>query len=495
MNVKFLRGSVLPTEGIIDGAFYALEGNDNVTHLYLGKTVKGTATAIPITSPVVDLSDVLDPQVYALELPVGTIVFARESGLELSIVAYNDTAGEKYLVALSDNYLTNATVTGTGNAITGATISDGVLMLTKGETFATKAQLDTLEANQGGHVYTKVSESTDIDELSAGIAAKPGDVLIAKNANGIASAYVFDRTTSKWVACTGNVDAAAVILKDDITLAGNYTQVGNLTKTQSGTATFGTAGKSVEAALTEIFSKKLQPTKTEPAVSITFSQAKAYEVGTKVTPAYSATLSAGSYTYGPATGITANAWTVTDTASHTSTNATGSFAELTVGDTTNYKITAKATYDAGAVAHDNLGGASDPIVQIAAGDKQATSGAITGYRSFFYGVVDNTDPLTSAIIRDLTNGGAYNGSKTFTINATATAKRIVIAVPSSSSRAGLTSVILTSAMNTPVTDAYTKTAKAVKVEGVGGYTAVDYDVWVYQPAAIDAGEVHKVTLA
>ena len=50
-------------------------------------------------------------------------------------------------------------------------------------------------------------------------------------------------------------------------------------------------------------------------------------------------------------------------------------------------------------------------------------------------------------------------------------------------------------MNTPITDSYVKTAKAVKVEGVGGYTAVDYDVWVYQPAAIDAGEVHKVTLA
>ena len=483
MNVKFLRGSALPTEGIIDGAFYALEGNDNVTHLYLGKTVNGTVKAIPITSPVITKT----ADLTGADLPVGTLIL---DATELKIVN-----ADHELVPVSDQFIKEIEVTGTGNAITGATVSNGKLTLTKGETFATKTQLDTLEANQGGHVYTKTSESTDIDELSAGIAAKPGDVLVVKNANGVASAYVFDRTTSKWVACTGNVDAAAVILKDNITLAGNYTQVGNLTKTQSGTATFGTAGKSVEAALIEIFSKKLQPTKTEPAVSITFSQAKAYEVGTKVTPTYSAKLSAGSYTYGPATGVTASAWEVTDTDAHTSTNATGSFAELTVGDATNYKITAKATYGAGAVAHDNLGGASDPVVQIAAGDKQATSGAITGYRSFFYGVVDNTDPLTSAIIRGLTNGGAYNASKTFTINATSTAKRIVIAVPSSSSRAGLTSVILTSAMNTPVTDAYTKTARAVKVEGVGGYTAVDYDVWVYQPAAIDAGEVHKVTLA
>ena len=50
-------------------------------------------------------------------------------------------------------------------------------------------------------------------------------------------------------------------------------------------------------------------------------------------------------------------------------------------------------------------------------------------------------------------------------------------------------------MNTPVTDSYVKTVSAVQVEGVGGATAVDYDVWVYEPAAIDAGEVHKITLA
>lgn len=50
-------------------------------------------------------------------------------------------------------------------------------------------------------------------------------------------------------------------------------------------------------------------------------------------------------------------------------------------------------------------------------------------------------------------------------------------------------------MNTPVTDSYVKTANAVEVEGVNGATAVSYNVYVYEPAAIDAGEVHKITLA
>ena len=49
-------------------------------------------------------------------------------------------------------------------------------------------------------------------------------------------------------------------------------------------------------------------------------------------------------------------------------------------------------------------------------------------------------------------------------------------------------------MNTPVTDSYVKTTAAVKVEGANGATAIDYDVYVYEPASIDAGEVHKITL-
>ena len=232
-------------------------------------------------------------------------------------------------------------------------------------------------------------------------------------------------------------------------------------------------------------------------MALTFSQANAYEVGSKVIPSYSATFNAGSYTYGPATGVTVTTWEVTDTDGNTSASASGTFPEITVADGTNYKITAKATHTEGAVPVTNK---KTPYEagKITAGSKSTTSSAVTGYRSFFYGVLDTATanaPLTSAIIRGMTNGGAYNDSKTFTLNGSATAKRIVIAIPASSTRAGLKEVILTSAMNTPVTDSYVKTANAVEVEGVNGATAVSYNVYVYEPAAIDAGEVHKITLA
>lgn len=86
---------------------------------------------------------------------------------------------------------------------------------------------------------------------------------------------------------TGNVDADKVILRENITLAGGYTQVGNLTKSQNGTATFSTKGKSVMDALTEIFSKRLQPSITaQPSIgTFALTGAGAVEAGTKVAAA------------------------------------------------------------------------------------------------------------------------------------------------------------------------------------------------------------------
>lgn len=291
---------------------------------------------------------------------------------------------------------------------------------------------------------------------------------------------------------TGEVSAKEVMFDSDLVLTQNF---GRYTTT-NGKVTVPAEGKSWYDVLMDAYSQDKNPTVTQPSVSLTANAIKAYEVGTKVTPTYSASLNAGTYEYGPATGITPMSWSVTDGA-ETKTTASGSFAELTVADDTSYSITATAAYGAGAIPKTALG--SDYAVgQISAGSKSATKGTLTGYRCFFYGVLDSSTadaPLTSAIIRNMTNGGAYNSSKTFTLNGSETAKRIVIAIPSASTRGGLKEVILTSAMNTPVTDLYPKTTAAVKVEGANGFTAVDYDIYVYEPPRIDAGETHKITLA
>lgn len=139
--------------------------------------------------------------------------------------------------------------------------------------YATIDQLNAVSGGIGGTAYagTKEDLSASDDSVIAAyfkahtdVAVKKGDVFVVTTAVGNStyekSAYFYNGKA--WVAMTGNVDADKVILRENITLAGGYTQVGNLTKSQNGTATFATKGKSVMNALTEIFSKRLQPSIT-----------------------------------------------------------------------------------------------------------------------------------------------------------------------------------------------------------------------------------------
>ena len=331
--------------------------------------------------------------------------------------------------------------------------------------------------------YTRTDASqSDADAISAalgGNTAVQGDiVVITTTVDGNTyeqSAFMYDGT--QWAAMTGKVDADKVILQNDITMAGNYTQVGNLTKEQTKTATFATKGKSVAEALTEIFSKRLQPTITSnPAVALTFGQAKAYEVGTTVSPTYSASLSAGSYTYGPATGITATSWEISDTADHTATTASGSFDDVVVTDSTNYRITAKANYNEGAVAFDNLGNTSNPVVKIPAGSTTKTSDAVTGYRNTFYGAVNDKAEITSTIIRGLPgkSNAAWANGKSFTISVPVGAVRVIFAYPAT--LRDVSSVKDVNGLNAEIKSAFTQSE--VNVAGANSYAGINYKVYV-----------------
>lgn len=390
--------------------------------------------------------------------------------------------------------------------------------------YATKQQLEAVSGGLGGTVYaaTKADLSTSDDSVISGYFAqntdvkpKKGDVfVVTTTVDGSTyeqSAYFHDG--SAWVAMTGSVDADKVILRENITLAGGYTQVGNLTKSQNGTATFSTKGKSVMDALTEIFSKRLQPSITaQPSIgTFTLTGAGAVEAGTKVAAAaYSgATLNAGSYQYGPATGVTATNWKVeriTDKATTEVANAeTASLAAgsdnnggagFVIGDaggdavaSLKYRVT--ATHSAGVTAKDNLGAASSPAVAIAAGTKTKDTAAYTPFRNTFYGASASKPALDSAAIRALGKTGKAYAAGTLTINVPAGTQRVAIACIATAK--GVTKVINETAMNADVTSTFVKSA--VPVEGANGYAAKDYNVWVFEPAvAYGNAAVLKVTL-
>lgn len=378
--------------------------------------------------------------------------------------------------------------------------------------YATKEQLKAVSGGLGGTVYTATKEdltASDESVITGYFAqhpdAKPkkGDVFVVvttvEGSTYEQAAYFYDG--SKWAAMTGSVDADKVILRENITLAGGYTQVGNLTKSQNGTATFSTKGKSVMDALTEIFSKRLQPSViAQPSIgTFTLTGAGAVEAGTKVAAAaYSgASLNAGSYQYGPATGVAASSWKVEritdqgteqvasqDAASLSGSSDDNGSAGFVIGDagganavsSLKYRVT--ATHGKGVTAKDNLGADSAPVVAIEAGTKTRETAAYTPYRNYFYGATAEKPALDTAYIRGLTKSNKAYAAGTITLSVPAGAQRVCIACLAT--KKGVTKVINESAMNADVTSTFVKST--VAVEGAAGYTAQDYNVWVFEPA-------------
>lgn len=345
---------------------------------------------------------------------------------------------------------------------------------------------------------TKNADETDnaaITRIVGDTIVHAGDTLVLKTliATDKYSYMGFVYDGSKWAAMDGNVSADNVILDSDITLAGSYTAVGNVTKANNtATGTLAATGKSVSEIFQSIFTKELNPTKTEPAVSITLTGAGAKEVGTSFTPNYSASLSAGSYTYGPATGITASSWEVTDTNGGSSTEHSGSFGAFTVGDSTNYNVTAVATYGDGAIPVTNIGN-EYAAAQIKAGSKSKTSASVTGFRSYFYGTA-TAEPGTvdSAFIRGLTNANKAIANTTFDMSIPEGAKCVYIAFLKSANKS-LTKVADQNAFGTDIVGSFVESS--VMVEGLNGYTAAEYEVHTYVSGIALPANTYKVTIS
>ena len=313
---------------------------------------------------------------------------------------------------------------------------------------------------KAANVFQVELTEDDLDDISAieaqvtaeNATKQDGDVAIVKatitEGKYSYTSYVYDsaldvegeNSSHGWSAMDGNYSASNVFLKDKIVLAGDYgldsrkdkiTSIGNL---RIGDEI--AAGTSIQSLFMDMLSQRLQPsaTPTAPAASITLYTdgstkkvtAGVVEVGTTINPYYVASLSAGSYTYGPATGITASSYAVNSTGRKTvdgataetvedsATAASGAFDSFIVDDDTNYKLSVSIPHNEGVPAVDNLGDPANPEVKITSGTKTANSGAVTGYRAWFCGYKNGTNALTdptaitSAQVRAL--GNAANGS-------------------------------------------------------------------------------------
>ena len=375
--------------------------------------------------------------------------------------------------------------------------------------------------------FTTVVPNAD-EEDTAAIARvctepKKGDICVIKRefTTGKYSytGYVYDG--SNWGAMDGNYNAENVYFKQDFTYTAG---IGALTAPTAaeGSKTLAATGKNIKEVLATILAKEKYPTVTQPSVSITvkrdggtpINSNLAVEYGTTVALSCSMGQNNGSYTYGPATGVT---WTAAEnkyelyngsSISETKTaSTTASFSvKVESGDSYSVKFTGK--HSAGVTPLTNLGndatidhdGAEGSKVSaIAAGTKTATSKTITGYKmGRFYGTSSTkiTGAPTSAQVRALSKNNSATTTGTFEFDVPVGASTIIIAVADTTAGARKLTSVLNTTVNAEMGTSFTKYTN-VTVNGADNTAANggSYTVWTYSPAEAYGSSAHlKVTI-
>lgn len=373
-------------------------------------------------------------------------------------------------------------------------LENGKVKVKIGDGTKTWAELPYFGGNSEAQVFeTELNDGETHDaaitRVVAGTELESGAIAIVKvpiaDGKFEHTAYVYDGT---WKAMDGNYNAENVYFdKDLLTTAA----IGNIAL-NDGQATIAAKGKNLKQVFDTIFVKEQNPTVTQPSVTVTSAQAKAYEVGTHVTPSWDSTFNPGKYQFGPATGVTVTSWEISDTAGNIATTEDGSFPELTVEDATSYKITAKANYSDGAVPVTNVGNAY-ATGQIKAGSKSATvTATLSGYRNTFYGTLTEKKDVDSALIRTLSksNKALANGSK-FNVTVPTGALRVVIAYPATLE--DVASISDVNGLGAEIKSSFTKST--VVVAGANDYTGIEYKVYTIDFAnANDTANTYAVQI-
>jgi hypothetical protein len=348
-----------------------------------------------------------------------------------------------------------------------------------------------------------------------------------------------------WSAMDGNYDASNVYFDSNLVMTAN---IGVQSLGTASSKELGTAGKSLKQVLSMILAKEEKPSITaNPSVttqiinSTTANPANkdiTVEGGTTISPRWNASFSAGTYKYGPATGITPTGWEAygylngNKVEGHSATSVgTQNFGAITLAAGDTYKVNAKATYDAGAIAYTNLGeeykagnalfdetsGAA--VVQIGAGNKNDDSPAITAWQQGYYiGTLESDAEVTSDILRNVgtgagalknrcVKGGNYAANTTIKFDGTSgnksmfsgTMAKFVVAYPSSvdkntdgtfKTNKGLTKFFNNSSFEEYATN-FTKSTLVVAGadNDLDSDHAVEYTVCTWTPSAAFSGSI------
>ena len=344
--------------------------------------------------------------------------------------------------------------------------------------------------------YNSLTDKPEAYELPVASEAALGGVKAIPKTDEMTAQVGVDETGALWYkpgsGGTGETPTAdQVLFTKDLVLTeqfGRYVPV-------DGKVTVPAENISVQAVVLDAFSQDKNPTITQPSVSVSSSTARAYEVGTSVTPAYNGSLNPGAYEYKPKpTGVVAQSWSATNNVTAEQiAEQSGTFAAYAVPDGANYRITLSCTYSDGEIPLTALD-KEYPAGQIKGGTKSVVTSAITGYRNSFYGTTTDKEATTdSAVIRGLAqkSNRAYTNGSTFSVTIPVGALRVIIAYPAT--LRDVTSIKDVNGLNADITTAFTQAT--VEVEGAASYLSIPYKVYTLDFATPnDTKNTYNVTI-
>lgn len=271
--------------------------------------------------------------------------------------------------------------------------------------------------------------------------------------------------------------------------------------------------KTVKEVLDEVFTKIVEPTITQPSLSVTSQKNKYVPVGVAYDPTVTIDFRPGSYNFGPTpTGVTADDYEITlangKSSGVTTKVATGS-EQTTVNIAFDNAVTpvlgepivvsGTMDYLAGSYAKKNNGQDSTSRIEAGTATLAETTIAIP-FLPVYYGCSSENatiDGITAAMVKALTRHASpiktANSTKV-NVSASSGSKQLIIAIPkgkydgTNQGPTGFASVYKTDGLRTDISADFNDTPTELTIDGA------TYNIYVHHPAAMQPTNTYEINI-
>lgn len=292
---------------------------------------------------------------------------------------------------------------------------------------------------------------------------------------------------NSWISTNGRAQASNIILDEDLILAGEYNNIGNISKKKDGDV-LNTKGMTLLDLIKLMFTKVMQPSviKLPSITNFNHNQLEYLEYGSELNNILyggNARFNQAEYSFNQKSNVSIidtkvyrNSFLGKQLINTSSLNGTDELSTRLSEELSYIEYIAELSYSEDRTQlFDNLGNIATNNVNIPANTISAKTLKIQGYRKLFYGGL--IDEISNDNIRALNSHNNSLVPNQLTININPGDKIVLIAFPKNTHT--ITKIINNTIMGTDVTDTFIKSS--LMISGANNYQPIEYDIYSYTP--------------